>query len=130
MGLESSRAVCLALAAPWDSPVASPSIAAAVAAGFGTIELVAAVAAAAVDFGVNGLAAVAVGPDAHELAAAGLDEPEPAVQHYTAAPEPSDETKTAIVALEEYAHEMPVLMPSIAGAAAGVPKERTRSGVY
>lgn len=111
VGLESSRVKFLALVGPWDSPVAWTSIAAA-AAGFGANELV---------------PAVAAGSDANMLAAvAGSDESGPAVQHCTAAVEPSDETKTAIGAPEESAHERLAPMPSIAeAAAADFQKERT-----
>lgn len=131
VGLESSRARYLALAGPWDSPVAWPSIAAAVAAGFGANELVPVVAAGS---GAGRLAAavVAADSDASKLVAAGgSDEPGRAVQHYIAAAEPSDEMKTAIGAPEEYARERPVPMPSIAGAAAAdVQKEKTCFEVY
>lgn len=124
VGLESSRVKFLALVGPWDSPVAWTSIAAA-AAGFGANELVPAV---DVGSGANKLAAaVAAGSDANMLAAvAGSDESGPAVQHCTAAVEPSDETKTAIGAPEESAHERLAPMPSIAeAAAADFQKERT-----
>lgn len=127
VGLESSRVKFLALVGPWDSPVAWTSIAAAaaVAAGFDANELVPAV---DVGSGANKLAAaVAAGSDANMLAAvAGSDESGPAVQHCTAAVEPSDETKTAIGAPEEPAHERLAPMPSIAeAAAADFQKERT-----
>lgn len=128
VGLESSRVKFLALVGPWDSPVAWTSIAAAaaaVAAGFDANELVPAV---DVGSGANKLAAaVAAGSDANMLAAvAGSDESGPAVQHCTAAVEPSDETKTAIGAPEESAHERLAPMPSIAeAAAADFQKERT-----
>ena len=88
VGLESSREERLALAGPWDSPVAWPSIAAAVAAGFGANVLVPAV---AVGSGSNKLAAAAADSGANNrVAAAGSDEPGLAVQRYIAAAEPSD----------------------------------------